>query len=86
MQENDPVQTGELVRVPGLYRRWELPEILKNHRAYRIENAGAHGDGTPLVAIYADGCGDGLKAQGTAPDEAAGPVAPHAGTVSRPGE
>lgn len=86
MQENDPVQTGELVRVPGLYRRWELPEILKNHRAYRIENAGAHGDGSPLVAIYADGRGDFLKAQATAQDDATGPGATHAGTISRPGE
>jgi len=44
----------DLKRIPGLYRRWELPEILKNQHAYRIENAGAHQDGTPLVAIYAD--------------------------------
>ena len=86
MQENDAVQTGELVRVPGLYRRWELPEILKNHRAYRIESAGAHGDGTPLVAIYADGCGDCRKVQAIAPGDAAGPVATPARTISRPGE
>jgi hypothetical protein len=46
--------SADLTRIPGLYRRWELPEILKNQRAYRIENAGAHQDGTPLVAIYAD--------------------------------
>ena len=46
--------SADLKRIPGLYRRWELPEILKNQRAYRIENAGAHQDGTPLVAIYAD--------------------------------
>jgi hypothetical protein len=53
MQENDPVPATEMVRIPGLYRRWELPEILKNHHAFRIEDAGAHQDGTPLVAIYA---------------------------------
>jgi hypothetical protein len=46
--------SADLTRIPGLYRRWELPEILKNQRAYRIENAGAHQDGTPLVAVYAD--------------------------------
>lgn len=45
---------ADLKRIPGLYRRWELPEILKNHRVYRIEKAGAHQDGTPLVAVYAD--------------------------------
>jgi hypothetical protein len=46
--------SADLKRIPGLYRRWELPEILKNQRAYRIENAGAQQDGTPLVAVYAD--------------------------------
>lgn len=46
--------SADLKRVPGLYRRWELPEVLKNQRAYRIENAGSHQDGTPLVAVYAD--------------------------------
>lgn len=46
--------SADLKRIPGLYRRWELPEILKDQRAYRIENAGAHQDGTPLVAVYAD--------------------------------
>lgn len=53
----DPL-SADLKRIPGLYRRWELPEILKNQRSYRIENAGAHQDGTPLVAIFADACGD----------------------------
>ena len=46
--------SADLKRIPGLYRRWELPEILKNQRSYRIENAGAHQDGTSLVAVYAD--------------------------------
>ncbi|MEG9883507.1 MAG: hypothetical protein V6Z86_02615 [Hyphomicrobiales bacterium] len=46
--------SADLKRIPGLYRRWELPEILKSQRAYRIENAGSHQDGTPLVAVYAD--------------------------------
>lgn len=52
-RKTDPV-SADLKRIHGLYRRWELPEILKDQRAYRIENAGAHQDGTPLVAVYAD--------------------------------
>ncbi|MEC3862375.1 hypothetical protein VK792_13860 [Mesobacterium sp. TK19101] len=48
------LMSADLKRIPGLYRRWELPEILKDQRAYRIEKAGAHEDGTPLVAVYAD--------------------------------
>lgn len=39
-------------RIPGLYRRWELPEIFKLQRRYHIEEAGTHADGTPLLAVY----------------------------------
>mgnify|MGYP001766252383 CR=1 FL=1 len=53
MQETQPIPIEEMVRIPGLYRRWELAELLKNHRAYRVEDAGSHADGTPLLAIYA---------------------------------
>lgn len=76
MQERHPVPAAEMVRIPGLYRRWELPEVLKNHQAYRIEDAGAHQDGTPLLAVYA-AC-DG--------DEPADPAAsaPVAGLRTRP--
>lgn len=53
MQEND--LTRELVRVPGLYRPWELPQVLRLHEAFQIEGAGAHEDGTPLLAVYSTG-------------------------------
>jgi hypothetical protein len=39
-------------RLPGLYRRWELTEVCEPNRNYQIEDAGAHADGTPLLAIY----------------------------------
>jgi hypothetical protein len=51
--QHDPLPATEMVRVPGLYRRWELPDVLNSHHAFRIEDAGAHQDGTPLLAIYA---------------------------------
>lgn len=73
--------TDQLTRVPGLYRRWELPEVLKNQRAYRIENAGCHQDGTPLVAIYADSVTDNPDALINAAGTDAGPALP--GTISR---
>lgn len=75
--------SADLKRIPGLYRRWELPEILKNQRAYRIENAGAHQDGTPLVAVYADadaGQPDDLHNAATTDAEAASVPS---GTMSR---
>ena len=39
-------------RLPGLYRRWELTEVCEPNHNYQIEDAGAHADGTPLLAIY----------------------------------
>ena len=73
MQEID--DEGEMVRIPGLYRHWELPQILRMHEAFRIEAAGAHEDGTPLLAVFSGG--DGRAAQvvaqlwSNAPDKAA---------------
>lgn len=43
----------DLKRLPGLYRRWELNEVLEPDRNYQIEDAGSHADGTPLLALYA---------------------------------
>lgn len=50
MQEND--LTRELMRIPGFYRPWELPQLLRLNEAFQIEDAGAHSDGTPLLAVY----------------------------------
>ena len=41
-----------LQRLPGLFRRWELAEILKSNGRYQIEDARAHADGTPLFAVF----------------------------------
>ena len=57
MQEHDPIHAPEMIRVPGLYRSWELPELLESGRHYRIEGAGFHEDGTPLLAVYAEEAG-----------------------------
>ena len=57
MKDRHRPPAGELIRIPGLYRGWELPEVLRGHRTYRIEKAGAHEDGTPLVALYTDAPG-----------------------------
>ncbi len=52
MSSTAEASTEVLRRLPGLYRRWELIEVFEPHRNYRIEDAGAHVDGTPLLAIY----------------------------------
>lgn len=41
-----------LRRLPGLFRRWELGQVIEAGEDYRIKDAGAAGDGTPLFAIY----------------------------------
>jgi DNA-directed RNA polymerase specialized sigma24 family protein len=47
-------EAEDLTRMPGLYRRWEFPEALQTRRTYRLEEGGAHADGTPLISIYTD--------------------------------
>jgi hypothetical protein len=44
--------SGEPRRLPGLYRRWELAEVLEQHGNCQVEDAGTHADGTPLVAVF----------------------------------
>lgn len=44
--------SGEPRRLPGFYRRWELAEVLEQHGNCQVEDAGAHADGTPLVAVF----------------------------------
>lgn len=52
MIEPLPVCHDELCRLPGLFRRWELSQVLDPGHDYRIEDAGATSDGAPLFAIY----------------------------------
>ena len=43
---------GELQRLPGLFRRWELGQIIETGEDYHIEDAGEAADGTALFAVY----------------------------------
>lgn len=52
MSNTTAIPAEPLKRIPGLYRRWELPEIFEVQRRYHIEEAGTHADGTPLLAVY----------------------------------
>lgn len=42
----------QFVRVPGLYRRWELEFVLTPGAEYRIEDQGKDDLGTRLFAVY----------------------------------
>ena len=45
-------ETREPHRLPGLFRRWELAQIIEAGDDYHIEDAGTASDGTPLYAVY----------------------------------
>lgn len=42
----------EFIRLPGLFRRWELEQVLEVGKDFHIEDAGAAADGTPLFQVY----------------------------------
>ena len=43
---------AEFVRLPGLYRRWELEQVIETGVDIHVEEAGAAEDGTLLLAVY----------------------------------
>ena len=52
MNSSPDTPSGDLRRLPGFYRRWDLTEVLELHPNCQIEDAGNHADGTPLVAVF----------------------------------
>ncbi len=40
-----------LHRIPGLFPRWELAELMKPGEDYHLEDAGRTNDGTRLIAV-----------------------------------
>lgn len=44
--------TEELLRLPGLFRRWEFEQVLDGSDEFHVEAAGATHDGTKLFAVY----------------------------------
>jgi hypothetical protein len=62
MDENQIVESQELERLPGLFRRWEFAEVIQSGRVIRVEDAGTTVDGTELYAIYAGRISDRPRA------------------------
>ena len=42
----------DFLRVPGLFRSWEVQQVLDAEHEFHIEGAGSASDGTPLFAVY----------------------------------
>jgi len=38
--------------VPGLFRRWEISDVVEPGDDFHLEEAGTASDGTPLFALY----------------------------------
>ncbi len=54
-QEQDvaaPFAHEEFIRLPGLYRRWELEQVVNPGADFHLEEAGTASDGTQLLAVY----------------------------------
>ncbi len=52
MANEEGTTTVEFVRLPGLFRRWELEEVLEVGSDFHLEDAGETSDGTQLIAVY----------------------------------
>ena len=42
----------EFLRLPGLFRRWEIEQVVEAGREFHIEEAGKACDGTQLFAVF----------------------------------
>jgi hypothetical protein len=52
MSDDQEPKAQDFVRLPGLFRRWELEDVLKVGTDFHLEDAGETADGTQLIAIY----------------------------------
>ena len=46
------ILSEDLERIPGLFRRWELIQLIEPGAIYCIEDAGTTSDGAVLLAVY----------------------------------
>jgi len=45
-------QPDEFHKLPGLFRGWEIEQVLEQGATYYIEGAGNVSDGIPLFAVF----------------------------------
>ncbi|RKH04397.1 hypothetical protein [Corallococcus carmarthensis] len=43
---------NDYVRMPGLFRRWELEHVVDSEADFNVEPAGCTADGTELFSVY----------------------------------
>lgn len=42
----------DFIRLPGVFRRWELNDVVALGADFHLEDAGEAADGTQLIAVY----------------------------------
>jgi hypothetical protein len=42
----------DFIRLPGVFRRWELNDVVELGADFHLEDAGEAADGTQLIAVY----------------------------------
>jgi hypothetical protein len=52
MDEIHPAPDHVLRRLPGLFRRWELAQVIEAGMDYHVADAGSACDGTTLYSVY----------------------------------
>ncbi|HLK13267.1 MAG TPA: hypothetical protein VKT78_00555 [Fimbriimonadaceae bacterium] len=50
--EQPCTQSEDFLRLPGLFRRWEIEQVIQNSDEFHISAAGATEDGSDLFAVY----------------------------------
>ncbi len=43
---------NQFLRLPGLFRRWEIEQVLEPGADFHLEEAGTASDGTQLYAVF----------------------------------
>jgi hypothetical protein len=46
------VASEDFLRLPGLFRRWEIEQVIEGSDEFHISAAGATEDGAELFAVY----------------------------------
>lgn len=52
MPRSADIPSEDLERIPGLFRPWELIQLIEPGAIYCIEDAGTTSDGSVLLAVY----------------------------------
>jgi len=47
-----PAYAADFQRLPGVFRRWELEQVIEIGHEFVVDDAGAAADGTRLYAVF----------------------------------